>query len=329
MKLFKIYIRQQRKYIWVFLLFTAAFLVSFGLYHIPVQAVIYPALLCVLIAFLFFCIDFYRMEKKHRQLEKMQRMMAAMIQELPSVESIEDQDYQAIIRSLQNEVTELESKTGIRFQEIIEYYTMWAHQIKTPIAAMRLKIQQEDSSFSRQMASELNRIEQYVEMVLTFLRLDSDSSDYVFREHRIDSMVRMSVKKFASEFIDRHLTLKYEPIEGTVVTDEKWLSFVIEQILSNALKYTREGSIHIYLEKPMALCIADTGIGIAPEDIPRIFEKGFTGYNGRSDKKASGIGLYLCQRICRKLGIEISVDSKVDQGTIVRLDLEQYETGKE
>ena len=107
------------------------------------------------------------------------------------------------------------------------------------------------------------------------------------------------------------------------MTDEKWLRFVVEQVLSNALKYTREGSISIYLEAPRTLVIRDTGIGIAPEDLPRIFEKGFTGYNGRSDQKASGLGLYLCRRVCAKLGHTITAESVPDQGTAIRIGLEQ------
>ena len=113
------------------------------------------------------------------------------------------------------------------------------------------------------------------------------------------------------------------------MTDEKWLSFVIEQILSNALKYTREGSVTIYVREPKTLCIEDTGIGIAKSDLPRVFEKGYTGYNGRTDKRASGLGLYLCRRICDSLGAKINISSEVRRGTLVSVDLEQYELGRE
>ena len=128
----------------------------------------------------------------------------------------------------------------------------------------------------------------------------------------------------AGEFIGRKLRLDYTPVHLKVITDEKWLCFVLEQLLSNALKYTREGGIRIYLEQPRTLCIADTGVGIAPEDLPRIFEKGYTGYNGRADKKASGLGLYLCRSICTRLGHRISASSSPDSGTVVRIDLNQY-----
>ena len=159
-------------------------------------------------------------------------------------------------------------------------------------------------------------------MVLCYLRLDSNSSDLVIKEYDLDSIVKQAVRKFSSQFIRRQLKLVYKPLEKTVLTDEKWLLFVIEQIISNAVKYTLSGGVEIYCEEPLTLCIRDTGIGIAPEDIPRIFEKGYTGCNGRLDKKASGIGLYLCRRICGKLGHKITAESG-DSGTVIKLFLER------
>ena len=176
---------------------------------------------------------------------------------------------------------------------------------------------------ARRLRSELLRIEQYVEMVLTYLKMGAESTDYVFREVCLDKIIRESIRKFRGDFIIKRLRLVYEPVEDTVLSDEKWLSFVIEQVLSNALKYTKEGSVRICMEKPATLCVADTGIGIAPEDIPRIFEQGFTGENGRGDKRASGIGLYFCREICRRLGHRITISSAVDEGTTVRIDLGQ------
>ena len=176
-------------------------------------------------------------------------------------------------------------------------------------------------------AAELGRIERYVEMALVYLRLDSESSDYVIRE--LDPFIRRSVKKFAGEFISKRLSLELEPSGASVVSDEKWLAFVVEQVLSNSLKYTREGSVRIYLAEPKTLCIRDTGIGIAPEDMPRIFDKGYTGLNGRADLRASGLGLYLCRRVCRKLGHGISAVSAPGEGTEIRIDLSSYDLDPE
>lgn len=323
MKIFGAYIKQKSKILLIILLFCIIFAIVFYLYKLPVEAVIYPSLLCILFGTILMVLDFAKIKRRHKILEKLGNMPSAMIDELPSVSNINDYGYQRIIRSLQKEISQLESDSNNRFNDMVDYYTVWAHQTKTPIASMRLTLQNEDTPLSRKLLSDLFRIEQYVEMIMAFLRLDSTSSDYVFKEHNIDTIIRQAVKKYANEFIDRKISLVYNPIDYTVVTDDKWLSFVIEQILSNALKYTQKGSIKIYMNENMMLCIEDTGIGIAPEDLPRIFEKGYTGYNGRNDKKASGLGLYLCKRICKNLDTGITVLSEIDKGTIVRIDLKQ------
>lgn len=323
MKIFGAYIKQKSKILLIILLFCIIFAIVFYLYKLPVEAVIYPSLLCILFGTILIVLDFAKIKRRHKILEKLGNMPSAMIDELPSVSNINDYGYQRIIRSLQKEISQLEADSNNRFNDMVDYYTVWAHQIKTPISSMRLTLQNEDTPLSRKLLSDLFRIEQYVEMIMAFLRLDSTSSDYVFKEHNIDTIIRQAVKKYANEFIDRKISLVYNPINYTVVTDDKWLSFVIEQILSNALKYTRKGSIKIYMNENMMLCIEDTGIGIVPEDLPRIFEKGYTGYNGRSDKKASGLGLYLCKRICKNLDTGITVLSEIDKGTIVRIDLKQ------
>ena len=324
MALFQAYIKQHGKIIFALILFCAVFSLSFFLYRLPIEAVIYPALICAVLGLVFVIADFLRTLHKHRQLSEVKKLSASMIASLPHAKSIAEEDYQNIIRALQEEITTLGTSSSARYQELTEYYTVWVHQIKTPITSMRLTLQSEDTPLSRKLSSDLFQIEQYVEMVLAFMRLDSDSGDYVFKEYSVDAIVKQAVAKFASEFIDRRLRLDYEPVDKIVITDEKWLSFVIEQLLSNALKYTRTGGIKIYLREPMTLCIEDTGIGIAPDDLPRIFEKGYTGYNGRKDKKASGLGLYLCKRICNNLEVGISVTSEPDKGTAVCIDLEQY-----
>jgi hypothetical protein len=165
------------------------------------------------------------------------------------------------------------------------------------------------------------KIEQYVEMVLGYLRLGSESTDYVFRDCGLDALLRQSVRKYARLFILKKISLDFQETGKTVLTDEKWLCFVIEQLLSNAVKYTPEGGrVRIYGDGD-TLVIADSGIGIRPEDLPRVFEKGFTGFNGREDKKSTGIGLYLCRQVLDRLGHDISIASRPGQGTLVRLDL--------
>lgn len=329
MRLFLHYLKQRWRGIAVGILFCGIFAATFALYHLPFAAILYPAAICGALGLLLLIVDFRRVQEKHKKLTRIHSMTDAMVENFPPIEGVEDADYQQIIRLLREEQADFRTLTSKRYEDMVDYYTIWAHQIKTPIASMRLTLQNEDSPLSRKLSGDLFRVEQYVEMVLMFLRLDSDSTDYVIREYDLDTIVRQAVRKFAGEFISRKLQLVYEPINVKVITDEKWLLFVIEQILSNALKYTPSGSITISLEAPKMLCIRDTGMGIAPEDLPRIFEKGYTGYHGRADKKASGIGLYLCKRICTNLGHSISAEAFPDAGTAIRIDLSQYKMNAE
>lgn len=327
------YIKQKRMTIAVFLLFAVIFFSTFALYRLPLEAVLYPVLLCAGCGLLFAGLEIRKQRRLHMRLMEYVRLTetahdrARLIEQdmdaLPYAATVPEQDYQELLRALAREQRQEKLHLEQRYQDMIEYYTVWAHQVKTPIASMRLNLQNEDSELSRLVLEDLVRIEQYVEMVLCYLRLDSDSTDYVIKQYDLDELVRQSVRKLSGQFIRRRLSLVYEPLEQTVITDAKWLSFVIEQVLLNALKYTPSGSITIRLEEPATLCICDTGIGIAAEDLPRIFEKGYTGYNGRGNKQSSGIGLYLCRRICRKLGHEITAESVPHQGTVIRIRLEQ------
>ena len=182
MKIFGAYIKQKSKILLIILLFCIIFAIVFYLYKLPVEAVIYPSLLCILFGTILIVLDFAKIKRRYKILEKLGNMPSAMIDELPSVSNINDYGYQRIIRSLQKEISQLESDSNNRFNDMVDYYTVWAHQIKTPIASMRLTLQNEDTPLSRKLLSDLFRIEQYVEMIMAFLRLDSTSSDYVFKE---------------------------------------------------------------------------------------------------------------------------------------------------
>lgn len=313
------YLWQNRKWFFLFLVFVLLFWVSFLLYHLPAGAVLYPAALCGLLFLLFAVWDLGKSRVRHQRLLELRKLPGNVMEDFPEITGQEDEDYQELIRLLREEERRLKDDMDQRLADMTDYYTVWVHQIKTPIAAMRLRLRRQDSEENRQLLGELSRIEQYVEMVLCYLRLDSDTTDYVFREYDLDAILRQAVKKYAGQFILKKITLNYQPLGLRVVTDEKWLLFVIEQILSNALKYTVSGTVTIELEGETTLCIRDTGIGIDAADLPRIFEKGYTGDNGRRDKRASGLGLYLCRRICRNLGHEIWAASQPEQGTALYL----------
>lgn len=325
MDLFLRYLNSRRGALALFAVFVVIFAVSFALYRLPLAAVLYPAALCLALGAIAMAVDFAGVCRRHRALADIRGMEI----ELPEVRDIEAADYRKIARLLREQRREAETRAAADMDAMVDYFTLWAHQIKTPIAAMRLRLQAEDSVASRELLSDLGRIERYVEMVLTYLRLEGGGTDYVIREVDLDGVLRPVFKQFAGEFISRRLRLDYAPIHATVLTDEKWLAFVVGQVLSNALKYTPEGTISVYLEQNNVLCVRDTGIGIVPEDLPRVFERSYTGLAGRMDRRASGIGLYLCKRVCDNLGHGISIQSVPGEGTTVRIDLGMRKMGIE
>ncbi|QTE67680.1 sensor histidine kinase [Clostridiales bacterium] len=317
MKLFLRYLQSKLGVILLFLAFGAVLAFSFVLYRLPAEAVLYPAVLCVLLGIGVLLLDFFRVRRRHMVLRDLKEIDA----ELPEVRDIEAEDYREIVRLLREANREARTRSETDMAAMVDYYTLWVHQIKTPIAAMRLRLQDEDSELSRALLSDLGRIERYVSMVLTYLRLENGATDYVIKETDLDSVIRPVLRQFAGEFISRKLKLDYTPAERKVLTDGKWLSFVVEQVLSNALKYTPSGSVSISMEDPATLVVRDTGIGIPPEDLPRVFERNYTGLAGRADTRASGIGLSLCKSVCDRLGHTISIESTPGEGTSVRIDL--------
>lgn len=315
------YIKYRAAAFALWLVFSVIYAVVFALFQVPAEAVLYGGAICFFIGIGAVFFDFRKFRRKHILLKDLIGEISLFTNNLPDGDNLIEEDLTALILQLSDDKKSVENEMQAKYTDMTEYYTMWAHQIKTPIAAMRLTLQNEDTQQSRELAGNLQRIEQYVEMVMCYLRLDSRSTDFMIKKYDLDDIIRQAVRKFSSQFIRGKISLIYTPLNCTALTDEKWLLFVIEQVISNALKYTKAGSIEIYLDEPKVLCIRDTGIGIAAEDLPRIFEKGYTGYNGRSDKRASGIGLYLCKKICDKLGHNISAYSERGYGTTIKIDL--------
>lgn len=315
------YIKQYIKVLLLFIVFALVFCIVFSLYNLETEAIYYSIILCTFIGLIYICINFINYYKKHIQLYKLQNEISISLENLPSPKTLMEEDYTNLILNLNKEYKTYISKSDIAKSDMIDYYTMWVHQIKTPISAMKLLIQTSESEISSDLSSELFKIEQYVEMVLSYIRLGSNENDFVIKEYDLDNIVRQAIRKYAPLFIRKKISLDFQPTNYKVLTDEKWLVFVIEQLLSNAIKYTNKGKISIYPLENKKLVIEDTGIGISKEDIPRIFDKGFTGYNGRTDKKATGLGLYLCKNILDKLSHKISIESEVGVKTKVILDL--------
>lgn len=323
MEILKDYLNIHRKAILRCVIFVFIFFLTFWLYRLPLGAVLYPTMLCMALGTVFLVFDFFAYKRDRQALKEIKSVTDAMISSLVQSPSPEHEDWAEAMKSVISAHDNFSRQTKEKYSDMVTYYTVWAHQIKTPIASMRLILGGEDSELSRKASAELFRIEQYVDMVLAFLRLGSDTTDYVFSQHRLDEIVKQAIRKFRGEFIMRKLTLSLELSEIIVTTDEKWLSFIIEQLLSNALKYTKQGGITIKATDDGRLTVSDTGIGILPQDLPRIFDNGYTGTNGRLDKSASGIGLYLCRRICQNLSHRISAVSQVGAGTTVTIDLSE------
>ena len=316
----------------IFIGIVVIFGILFYLYDIPFDAIIYGCELSFVWCAVCLFIDFYKYYKRHKLLHINREQFLDDAEQLPKHMDIIEYDYQELAKELYQAKQELISKNRIAKKELLDYYGMWVHQIKTPIAALDILLQNTERMLYQldekemmqkaisvsDMKMELFKIEQYVEMALNYLRVEDISSDLVFKKHELDDMVRQVIRKYAKIFISKKIKIDFKPTKACIVTDEKWFIFVLEQLISNALKYTKKGQISIYM-KEKSLVIEDTGIGIPAEDLPRIFEKGFTGYNGRENKKSTGIGLYLCKNIMDKLQWIITVDSKVGSGTKIYL----------
>ena len=298
----------------------AVFALVFALYDLPAEAVGYAVLLGTAGTALLAGVDFLLWRRRWRALKNLVNHATLGLEDLPAPWGSVEAAYQELLETLYRDRQALVSRSDRERREMVEYYTLWAHQIKTPIAAMGLLLQDDDTDRGRELSAELFKIQQYVEMVLQYLRLGSDSTDYLIREVPLEPIVRQAARKYAQLFIRGKVSLNLRPMELKVLTDEKWLGFVVEQVLSNAVKYAPGGAVTVFAEGE-TLVIRDNGMGIAPEDLPRVFENGYTGCNGRTDKRSTGIGLYLCREICRRLGHRISVASRLGEGTEVRIAL--------
>ena len=225
----------------------------------------------------------------------------------------------------ESELYQKKSEAQSKLTDLLDYYTLWVHQIKTPIAASRLLVAEvSDREVKQQLEQEIFKIDSYTNLVLQYLRLESFHDDLVFEKVQVDDLVKEMVRKYAIFFIQKGLTVNLHDLDKTIVTDKKWLLVVIEQILSNSLKYTKEGGLEIYMEG-QELCIKDTGIGIKNSDVLRVFERGFSGYNGRLTQQSSGLGLYLSKKISEELGHQIRIESEVGTGTTVRIQFAQVD----
>ena len=271
---------------------------------------LYFFLLCSFLTLLFFIWDIlveaevYRKEMLYSEREPKSPLECALAEKLDEREA---------------ELYQKKSEAENRYNDLVDYYTLWVHQIKTPIAASKLLVSEvTDRQLKQQLEQEIFKIDSYTNLVLQYLRLESFHDDLVLKKENIEDLVKEVIRKYAIFFIQKSLSINMHDLDRSIVTDKKWLLVVIEQILSNSLKYTNEGGIEIYMED-QELCIKDTGIGIKNSDVLRVFERGFSGYNGRLTQQSSGLGLYLSKKISEELGHQIRIESEVGKGTTVRI----------
>lgn len=337
MNLFLDYLNKIKLYILLMLFPTTLTGIIFLLYQLPLEPILYIAVLWLLTGLGTCVVGFHNYWKKIHDLQIITTAPDINLSRMDAPSNEAESLQQEIMYKLNHMRMDAETTNQKTLEEMTDYYTMWAHQIKTPIFALRLLLQ-ENPTENKNALAELFKIEQYVEMVLGYLRTEDISSDLKLSRCSLDSIIREQIHKYAGIFISKKLSLTYEGISENVLTDEKWLGFVIGQILSNALKYTRTGGIRISLKdvanhhqdlddvsnmavsSPVTLIIEDTGIGIRAEDLPRIFEKCYTGVNGRESNRATGIGLYLCRKIMKRLGHSIYIASEEGKGTKVFLE---------
>lgn len=331
----------KQNYIWILMIITMSCIHLLYMYLIGArkQDVVYAAVLDAILLLITVLVGFFRYSSKVKALSNALKRPVEEQAQLPEATDDVEILYHRLLENQSIARSESESSAAVRQSRMRDYYSMWVHQIKTPISAMKLLLEAEREELGQLMCDEepqaafkelsdnldsfedeLFRIEEYVGMALQYQRVSSTENDFVLEKISLDGVIRDTIKKYAKIMIRRHIGINYSGTKKQVYTDEKWLEFILEQILSNAIKYTPQGFVTIETAEEkdrFFITIKDTGIGIKAEDLPRVFEKGYTGYNGHADKKATGIGLYLCRQMADKLGHTIRMESELGKGTKV------------
>lgn len=235
----------------------------------------------------------------------------------------EDRIYYKLLKASGKSMMEQVSQSKREHKEYKEYIEQWIHDVKTPISAMKLLCENNKSDTTRKLMAELEKVSHYTDQALYYARSENVEKDYLIKEVFLSEMIHAAIAENKQLLLQNHVSVVVMDCDYTVYTDEKWISFILNQLVANAVKYSvKQPKITFEADSKqgqIVLIIRDNGVGISESDLPRIFEKGFTGENGRTRKSSTGIGLFLCKRLCEKLGIGIAVKSKPRQGTRVEL----------
>jgi len=303
------------------------FLFTFFLYDLALLPFMDGLLFVLFMLFIWTIIDVRKKFKEHRALEAIiiqESIDNQLLQQLNIGKEILCQDYQTLLKKVSQENQQLEHRLIKEQQALLDYYAMWSHQIKTPLAALQVLVETEAESTTK-IKNEIATIDGYLSMMLHYLKMTNLEDDLVLKRLDVYEVIKKVIKKYRMFFIQKDLSVDIEPFSKEVVTDEKWLLFILEQVIFNSIKYTQLGGIKLFLEDD-TLKIKDSGIGILPQDLPRIFESGYTGFNGRQHQKATGLGLHMSQTIAKHLGIDLGIDSEVGKGTTVSLTFSQFKS---
>ncbi|MGO2083008.1 sensor histidine kinase [Vagococcus sp.] len=327
-KFLKSYLKANLNIYLLYCLLFFTFLFTVYLYRQPLFILIDGFLFTFLILLVWTMIDFRKKYQQHQFLEwlkKQDGFYSDQLKKIPEAASPLAQDYAELFRLAVEEKEVLQQNLVEQNQQLLDYYGMWTHQIKTPLAALNLLVQaQENQRYAKQMKNEMFKMDDYLGMMLHYLKLNHLEEDLVLTKINVFQTVKQVIRKYASFFIQKDLKVTIVPFEREIVTDEKWFVFILEQVIFNSIKYTKKGGLTIDFKEEQLL-ISDTGIGILPQDLPRVFEKGYTGFNGREDKKATGLGLHMCEAIAQRLGMEMKISSTVNQGTTMSIKMKQID----
>ena len=283
------------------------------IYNISVLIRIYIAVSILLIYLLGLSISYY---KKKRFYEKVLKILEEMDKKYLLPEMIDAPDFlegkilKRVIEDMGKAMTEHVNEYKFLTEDYKEYIELWIHEVKIPIATSKMIIENNKNEVTKNIDEELDKIDDYTEQALFYARSNTVNKDYIIKKIKLEKIVNMALLKNKKEFIGRKVNVNIYNLDLEVATDSKWLVFILNQIISNSIKYKKQNenlSLEIFAKKQkenVTLYIKDNGIGISKNDISRIFEKGFTGENGRIiGKKSTGIGLYLCKKLCDKLRI--------------------------
>lgn len=310
----KYYIRSRLPF-YLLVIFNGIILILFAfLFEEAADVLYYSLTILTFVSIIMVAWDLFRSYQSYK--------LAYLYEEITPLSPLEFYLAQTLENARENQKNQTEEGCK-RYTDLMDYYTLWVHQIKTPIAASQLLVQDvTDRNIRSLLEREIFKIDAYVHLVLQYLRLENFHDDLQLKQVALEQLVKEVVRKYSLFFIQKGLTINLDDLDVKVISDEKWLLVIIEQILSNSLKYTKSGGIEIYF-KDNTLYLKDSGIGIKDSDILRVFERGFSGYNGRLTQQSSGLGLYLSKKIADQLGHEISISSQVGQGTTVSIHFQK------